>query len=376
MIRRLLLALLLISTVACANHTFRCPFAPDRTHVVVSEEVVFNAVGTTVHGTLTRPEDDNGPWPALLLIPGSGPTDRDWNSKLLPGTNGSGRLLAEALAKRGVAVLRYDKRGTGDTGFPGSLRWEDYLAEQRAALALLAAHDVLDPSRLYVAGHSEGGIHAVRLAEDPGRDLAGLILLATPGRSMMDTVLDQVRDRIRLGDVPAEREEQLVGGMRTVLEQCAAGEEMDLSLLGGDLGLLSIAISFRQEAAAAFIQDILPFDPAPALAAAGLPALILNGDRDMQVKPDPDADLLEAAARAAGLDVTRVDIPEADHVFKVETTPADELTPALATHYNDDERELHQQLVDEIVDWLERQTDGDGRSVELDLSLAGGAIGG
>lgn len=327
------------------------PVTAEPSYTLVNEEVAWEAAGTVVHGTLTRPEGE-GPFPALLLIAGSGPTDRDWNSRLLPGTNGSAKLLAEALARHGVVVLRYDKRGTGETELPGDLAWSDYLAEQRGGLALLAAWPGVDAGRLYPAGHSEGGVHAVRLAGDPGVPLAGLILLATPGRTMMETVVEQIRDQIRLGEVTPEREEELVEGFRTVLEQCADGDEMDLSLLDGDIGLLSVALAFKQEAAQAFIREILVFDPAAALAGSGLPALILNGDRDLQVKPDPDADRLEAAAREAGLEVVRLDIPEADHVFKIETTPADELTPDLATRYNAEDRELQPRLVRVMVEWL------------------------
>ena len=67
---------------------------------------------TTVYGTVTKPEG-TGPFPGVVLVAGSGPTDRDWNSPLLPGTNGSGRLLAEALGRAGLASLRYDKRASG-----------------------------------------------------------------------------------------------------------------------------------------------------------------------------------------------------------------------------------------------------------------------
>ncbi len=332
----------------------RSPVTLEPTYDLVAEEVTFEAAGTSVHGTLTRPAG-SGSFPALLLIAGSGPTDRNWNSRLLPGKNGSGQLLAEALGRRGVVVLRYDKRGTGETEFPGELSWDDYLAEQRAGLALLASRASVDQSLIYPAGHSEGGIHAVRLAEDPGTPLAGLILLATPGRTMMDTVIEQIRAQIRLGGATAEKEEQLINGLRTVLEHCAAGEEMDLSLLGGDLGLLSVAIAFQQKEAQAFIREILIFDPAAALAASGLPALILNGDRDMQVKPHPDADLLLEAALKAGLPVVRKDIPEADHVFKVERTAPEELGPQLAVNYNAKDRELNPLLVETIAGWLQGQ---------------------
>lgn len=327
------------------------PVTLEPTYDLTAEEVTFDAAGTTVHGTLTRPSAA-GPFPALLFIAGSGPTDRDWKSSQVPGDNGSGRLLAEDLSRRGVVVLRYDKRGTGKTAFPGTLSWDDYLAEQRAGLALLASHEAVELKWIYPAGHSMGGVNAIKLAKDPGTPLAGLILMSTPGRTMMETVLGQIRDQIRLGDVSAEREEQLVGGLRTVLEQCAAGEEMDFTLLGGDMGVLSMAMAFKQKAAQAFIQEVLVFDPAAELGESDLPVLILNGDRDIQVKPDRDADPLEAAARKAGVPVIRLDIPEADHVLKKETTPIEDLGPHMAINYNAEGRELHPLVVETIAGWL------------------------
>jgi uncharacterized protein len=77
-----------------------------------STEVSWPLDSTTVYGTLVRPSGP-GPFPAVVMVAGSGPTDRDWNSPLLPGTNGSARLLAEAVARAGIASLRYDKRASG-----------------------------------------------------------------------------------------------------------------------------------------------------------------------------------------------------------------------------------------------------------------------
>src|ERR1043165_2032733 len=77
-----------------------------------STEVSWPLEATTVYGTLVRPSGP-GPFPAVVMVAGSGPTDRDWNSPLLPGTNGSARLLAQALAQAGIASLRYDKRASG-----------------------------------------------------------------------------------------------------------------------------------------------------------------------------------------------------------------------------------------------------------------------
>ena len=77
-----------------------------------SSEVNWQLDSTTVYGMLVKPTGP-GPFPAVVMVAGSGPTDRDWNSPLLPGSNGSARLIAEALAQAGIATLRYDKRGSG-----------------------------------------------------------------------------------------------------------------------------------------------------------------------------------------------------------------------------------------------------------------------
>src|SRR5215470_17165719 len=84
----------------------------DQTSSRTSTEVSWPLDSTTVYGTLVRPSGPD-PFPAVVMVAGSGPTDRDWNSPLLPGTNGSARLLAEALAQAGIASLRYDKRASG-----------------------------------------------------------------------------------------------------------------------------------------------------------------------------------------------------------------------------------------------------------------------
>jgi hypothetical protein len=80
--------------------------------MTTSLDVSWELDGITMEGTVVRPDDD-GPFPAVVLVAGSGPTDRDWSSPLLPGTNGSGRPFAEAFARSGIASLRYDKRVSG-----------------------------------------------------------------------------------------------------------------------------------------------------------------------------------------------------------------------------------------------------------------------
>lgn len=85
---------------------------PDQISYDESTEVSWTLESTIVSGTLVRPSGP-GPFAAVVMVAGRGPADRDWNSTLLPGTNGSARLLAEALAQAGIASLRYDKRASG-----------------------------------------------------------------------------------------------------------------------------------------------------------------------------------------------------------------------------------------------------------------------
>src|SRR5512142_662953 len=111
-----------------------------------STEVSWSLDATTVYGTLVRPSGVV-PFPAVVMVAGSGPTDRDWNTPLLPGTNGSARLLAEALAQAGIASLRYDKRPSGPhlqenmQAIIGKISMQSHLDELTGAVGTLASQD-------------------------------------------------------------------------------------------------------------------------------------------------------------------------------------------------------------------------------------------
>ena len=132
----------------------------------VSEEISRKIGETTVYATITRPERGDV-HPAVVFIPGSGPTDRDWNSPLLPGTNGSARLLAEELARQGYVTLRYDKRFAGvhaEENLPmltGKISMQSHLEEVQAAVDMLYERTDVDTTRIFVLANSEGTLHAV-----------------------------------------------------------------------------------------------------------------------------------------------------------------------------------------------------------------------
>ena len=123
---------------------------------------------TSVYGTVVKPERA-GPFPGVVLVAGSGPTDRDWNSPLLPGTDGSGRLLAEALGREGFASLRYDKRVSGPhvrETIPlliGAITMESHVDELAGAVRTLAEQQGIRRDRIFALGNSEGTLHALHI---------------------------------------------------------------------------------------------------------------------------------------------------------------------------------------------------------------------
>src|SRR5262249_1666771 len=152
--------------------------------------------GRELGATLVKPQQ--GVWPGVLLIAGSGPTDRNWESPLLTGKNGSARQLAEVLASHGAVVLRYDKAGTGKTPLPTTkLDCDTHLQEARAALAALRGRPEVDPKQIFIAANSEGGIWATRTVQAEPASVAGLIYLSAASRSMEVTMLDQIGANLR-----------------------------------------------------------------------------------------------------------------------------------------------------------------------------------
>jgi len=320
---------------------------------IASEDITIQMGARSFGGTLTRPADGKGP--GLLLIAGSGPTDRDWNSPGLPGKNGSGKLIAAALARRGIVVLRYDKTTSGTNKPPDDMTYDLFRDEARAALALLRTRPEVDRAHLFVAGHSEGGVQALRVAAEE-KDLAGVILLSTPGRRLADVMVGQLESQLteaasrRL--MRSEVVEREVASIKQGFADFVAGEEVDPAQVSSIPAIRQMLVPFMSPRAAPIGRPWLAFDPAAAAKAVDVPVLVVNGDKDMQVDPELDARALEKARRDAGKPVELVLLANANHVYKKETRSVDEIRAALSTvnsTYNRDGLELAPGLVDAIA---------------------------
>lgn len=320
---------------------------------IASEEVTFQAGGETVPGTLVRPTAP-GRYRAVVLMAGSGPTDRDWNSPLLPGKNGSAKLLAEALGKRGVVVLRFDKAGVGanKTSLTGKT-FDVYRDEARAALAYLRTRADVAPDALFVAGHSEGGMHAIRVALAEGDKIAGLLLLSAAGRSMQTLILAQVEPQLRAA-LP-DRADAELATLKAAFADFVAGKPVDPTKASTLPPLQQLVQAITNPSTATLARSMFAFDPIAAMYDVRPAILVFNGRRDIQVDPELDA---HALAKANDLEKTELQIAsEADHVLKHETRTIAELRANLMivqSQMNAENRVLDPGALEIIAGWLSR----------------------
>lgn len=316
---------------------------PHGSYAVRTEPVRFEAAGVTVHGTLLVP-DVLFPAPAVLLLADGG-MDRNWESPRVRGRNGSGRLLADALARRGVAVLRYDQRGTGETATDGALSWSDLLAEQRAALSVLAEHPDVAGDQVFVLGHGQGGLHALRLGSE--ESVAGIGLLATSGHPMRDVLVGRLRD--------SGFEAEALDPFARALDAIVAGEAVVPEDVTVEPALQGLLHRLQDPASLAYHRELLAFDPTAAVGSVHGPVLVVAPGKDLQVAVG-EATRLEEAARAAGLVARRIDVPDADHALKTEERPLGELDGMVALSYNSPQRTLNPEVVAAVVGWLRGHT--------------------
>ncbi|WP_407495412.1 alpha/beta hydrolase [Pseudooceanicola sp. MF1-13] len=233
----------------------------------------------------------------VVLVPGSGPTDRDGNSAQTKLSSDSYRLLAQGLVDQGIACLRVDKRGMFGSADAvedaNAVTLSDY-ADDLTRWADFAS--TLAPN-VWLAGHSEGGLVAMLAA--PAVKLAGLVLLAVPGRPAAEIVQEQ------LATNPANA--PYLQEVSDIMEDLAAGRRRDMSAMSESLCPL-----FRDEVQGYWC-DLLSANPTSLAGAWQGPALIVQGDADRQVST-VDADAL-AAALIGGV---RLDLPGAGHMLKAE----------------------------------------------------------
>ncbi len=330
------------------------------------EDVTFENGDVTLAGTLTLPPR-GGPHPVIVLVSGSGPQNRD---ESLGGgiTIRPFRLLADALTREGVAVLRYDDRGTGkSTGTFSDATVPDFATDAEAAIRYLGTREEIDPARIGLLGHSEGGLVAAMLGAR-NEDLDFIIALAGPGvigsevlelqyqriaeaeGATPDQVAAQrafVQELLTIVDDPAAVEELT---FETTLEQVRALPEEQQAALGDvEEYARLIAEQSAQQLDAGWFRSFLAYDPGPDWEKTAVPVLAIFGGKDVQVDAEQNAPALEAALEQGGNeDYEIVVLEDANHLFQEADTGSFSEYATLPAEFTAD-------LLPTIIDWLESQ---------------------
>jgi alpha-beta hydrolase superfamily lysophospholipase len=305
-------------------------------------QVTVPSEGLRLTGTLTVPRGQ-GPHPGAVILPGSGPLDRDANHRRMP--LGVSRDLARALAERGVASLRYDKRGVGASqGSWRSAGFTDNIWDAKAALTWLQARSEVRVGASFLIGHSEGAYLAAGLGGDPvTRGLAGAVLLAGSASRGQDAMAWQVR-QIAHG---------LPSGIRIGLRmlhldpvESHARRMAKIRSTSGDVARIA-----GRKVNARWYREMLAFDPKPGLAQIHAPVLAITGSKDLQVDPD---ELSIIAVTVAG-PVQTIRVPDLTHVLR-----RDSGKPTVAAYRKLLREPTDPVVLEAVVDWVAQRSQGSG----------------
>jgi uncharacterized protein len=340
------------------------PYVPPVLDYPTEEVRIETDHGPVLAGTLSLPEDD-GPHPAVLLITGSGPQNRD---EEIFGFKPF-FLIADHLANQGYAVLRCDDRGFGDsTGDGSTATTADLTLDYAAQIEYLQGREEIDPERVFVLGHSEGSLIAGMLATE--RDLAGIIMLAGPAVPGDELLLAQSEKTIMAEGGTPEEVDWNTDFQRRAFEAIRTGTELgplydelrervleeyneltpaEQAALGSaeDWAAMTVAQQ-RAMLESPWMAHFIDYDPWTHLARIECPALAVFGELDVQVPPEANIPVLEAGAAEYELEVEIIEIPGANHLFQAAVTGALSEYPTLT-------KEFVPELLETVTAWLDQQ---------------------
>ena len=346
------------------------PQEPERPYPYDDEEVFFDnpdAEGVRLAGTLTLPRSE-GPHPAVILISGSGSQDRD---ESLMGHRPF-LVLADHLTRQGIAVLRFDDRGTAaSTGDFSTATTEDFASDVEAGVAFLRTRADIDPGRTGLVGHSEGGLVAPMVAVANPEAVAFLVLMAGPGLTGEEILYLQsgliARASGASKEVIAQRraqQEQLFAVLKEESDRKVAEERLRALVQASIDGMTeeerAALTSSELDEAAVIDQQIRPYlspwfryflmyNPIPTLTEVQVPVLAINGEKDLQVPPKENLAAIEAALKRGGNeDVTTVELSGLNHLFQTAQTGS----PA---EYAQIEETMAPVALNTISDWILEQ---------------------
>ena len=332
----------------------------------ISEEVTISDNSqnkVSLSGTLTLP-DSTGIFPAIILIAGSGPNDRD---ETIFGHKPF-YLLSDYLTRNGFAVLRYDKRGVGkSTGDYSKATISDFVTDASTALEYLKSRKEIDSSKIGMLGHSEGGIIAPMVASKSS-DVKFMVLLAAPGTKGIEIVLDQNENSLKHQGIEPETINRLQLTNREIFESLLVwtGSENDRTALRDRLSYLweqlPILIKLKLEKEpylrAQFNAMITPgyrsflaTDPKDYLSLVSCPVLAINGENDVQVPALKNLEAIKHHIQKGGnYKVETKSYPLLNHLFQESITGQPD-------EYGKIDQTISPQVLSDITNWVKNQTE-------------------
>jgi uncharacterized protein len=301
-------------------------------------------------GTLTVPKGE-GPFPAVLMVTGSGVQDRD---ESILGHKPFW-VIADHLARHGVATLRVDDRGIGgSSGDPSKATTDDFVGDALAGVTFLATQPRVDAKHIGLIGHSEGGLIAP-MAAARSKQIAFVVMLAGPGVPGAELMPRQVERLLQASGVPEAEIATAVAQQRAIMkivaskhDEATARKEIN-AVLAGPSGELNEGLAPEiDRLLSPWFRNFARFDPRPTLAKVKVPVLALNGELDVQVDAEQNTVAIEKALRRnRKAEVKRM--PGLNHLFQHATTGA-------VAEYAAIEETIAPEVLDTITTWIQQTT--------------------
>lgn len=330
----------------------RRPQNPVKPYPYREEEVTYTnkAAGNTLAATLDLP-NGKGPFPAVLLISGSGPNDRD---ESLLGHKPF-LVLSDYLTRKGIVVLRADKRGVGkSTGDLGKATTADFASDAEAGVAWLKTRPEVDRHKIGLIGHSEGGIVAP-MAAVADSSVAFVVMMAGSGVPGDQVIPEQVRliaeangESKEKADEEAVAERESLTAVETEKDPKALEHLLGVKLAAEGMPDAQIAAQIKA-ATSPWFRFFITYDPATALRKLTVPVLVLNGSLDLQVPPAQNLPAIRKALEEAGNKHFEVDeLPGLNHLFQTAKTGS-------PSEYAEIEETMSPVALDKIATWILKQ---------------------
>ncbi len=330
----------------------RRPQNPTKPYPYREQEVSYEnkPAGVKFAATLTVP-GGKGPFPAVFLITGSGPQDRD---ESLMGHKPF-LVLADYLTRRGIVVLRADDRGFGkSTGVFSTATTLDFASDAEAALAFLKSRPEVDSQKIGLIGHSEGGVIAPMVAA-MNHDVAFIVMMAgtgVPGDRILIAQKELIEEASGLSQSQAEKdgaeETELLAMVKREKNSTILEKQLREKLAGKvSEPQLTTQVKFLSSA---WMRYFIEYDPANALSKVTCPVLAINGEKDLQVPPKLNLPAIRKALEASGNKNFEVDeLPGLNHLFQTAKTGS-------PNEYGQIEETMSLLALEKIATWIQQQT--------------------